>query len=487
MSNRTFVALPGQRRQPQTCREVLTNRMSPWRRLTHRLGVAVLTVLLVVPLTVGPVAAWSNSSANNYGTHDWVLDQAFRLLDARGISISWVDRTRALHATDDPDNIEVEADPSRSIEHVYTGDGGKRGGAVHRITEHYAKMVRLHDAGDYAEASYHLGMLAHFYGDVLQPYHTSRDAIDMDTNHHAYELLVNSMTKTPTSQPSWSVANSSWNVKALINVRSASIAAAAYSRARYAELEANFDAGDSSLSSAAANVTKEVLIRASGDLANLIVSVPSGSANPPVVGSIKVWMKWQGVKPNEPVEAAFATVMDTNGKPIEGVEVKVTTPVSPSSTKTLRFWTDGTGTGHITYALGDFTTMAKQTVTLKVTTDQTTVSKSTWFFETKKLADGSTGFRTTVNDRTVKAGQTVTVTSTVRSTSGAPIAGLYVKWTWTMGSVVRTSSGYTNADGVAKSSYTILSTTTRSEIHVHAGTSAYSINRNSNAYFQRTD
>ena len=446
----------------------------------------MLAAVLVLPIAVTPAAAWSNAG-NNYGTHDWVLDQALRLLDERGINHSWVDRTIALQATDDPDDIEVENDPSRHIEHVYTGDGGKRGGAVHRITEHYAKMVRLHDSGDYDEASYNLGMLAHFYGDILQPYHTSRDAIDMDTNHHAYELLVNSLTKTPTSSPSWSVANTSWTVKAMINVRSAAIAGAAYSRARYNELEANYGPNDSSLSSAAANITKEVLIRASGDLANLIVSVPSGSANPPMVGSIKVWMKWQGVKGNEQVEAAFATVLDTAGKPIEGVQVNVTTPVSPTSTKSLRFWTDGTGTGHITYALGTFPLMAKQTVTLKVTTDQTTVSKSTWFFQTKRLADGSTGFKTTVNDRTVKAGQTVTVTSTVRTTTGAPVQGLYVKWTWTMGSVVHTSTGYTDANGVAKSSYTILSTTTRSEIHVHAGTSAYSINRNSNTYFQRTD
>ena len=461
--------------------------MSPWRRLTHRLGVAVLATLLVVPVAVAPVAAWANGSDNNYGTHDWVLDQAFRLLDARGINISWIDRTRALHATDDPDNIEVEADPSRSIEHVYTGDGGKRGGAVHRITEHYAKILRSYAAGDYDNASYHLGMLAHFYGDILQPFHTSRDAIGKDGLHHDYELLVNSLTKTPTASASWSVANTSWVVDDMTDVRKAAISAAAYSRARYNTLEANYDANDTSLSSAANTVTKEVLIRASGDLADLIFSVKKGIGNPPMVGSIKVWMKWQGVKPNEPAEAAFATVLDTEGKPIEGVEVKVTTPVSPSTTKTLRFWTDGAGTGHITYATGDFTKMAKQTVTLKVTTDQTTVSKSTWFFETKKLADGTTGFKTTVNDRTVKAGQTVTVTSTVRSTTGSPVAGLYVKWTWTMGSVVHTSSGYTNSDGVAKSSYTILSTTTRSEIHVHAGTSAYSINRNSNTYFQRTD
>ena len=447
----------------------------------------MLAAVLVLPVALSPVAGWANGSGNNYGTHDWILDQALRLLDARGINHSWVDRTIALAATDDPDTIEKAEDPTRKVEHVYLPDG-KRGGAVHRITEHYAKILRLYKAGDYDAASYHLGMLAHFYGDILQPFHTHRDAVgDDDSLHHGYELLVNAVTKTPTASPGWSVANTSWVVKDLADVRKMALAGAAYSRARFPTLAANLKASDTSLSSAASAVTREVLIRASGDLADLVSSVKKGIGNPPMVGSIKVWMKWQGVKPNEPVEAAFATVLDVNGKPIEGVEVKVTTPVSPTSTKTLRFWTDGTGTGHITYATGDFTKMVKQTVTLKVTTDQTTVSKSTWFFETKKLADGTAGFKTTVNDRTVKAGQTVTVTSTVRTTTGAPVKGLFVKWTWTMGSLVRTSSGYTDSNGVAKSSYTILSTTTKSQIHVHAGTSAYSINRNSNTYFQRTD
>ena len=458
-----------------------------------------MAAFVLLPAALTPASAWSNAG-NNYGSHDWILDQAFRLLDERGISISWIDRNVAFLATDDPDDVEVANDSSRSIEHTYTGEG-KRGGAVHRITEHYAKILRLYDAGRTAqlagndalaedkfdEASYHLGLLAHFYGDIMQPYHSNHDAVGRDAEHKSYELLVNSMQKTPTATPSWSVANTSWDVDDMTNVRTSAIAAAAYSRARYNTIAANFDAGDSSLNSAASAATKEVMIRASGDLADLVSSIKKGIGKPPVVGSIKVWMKWQGVKGNEPVEAAFATVLDTAGKPIEGVEVKVTTPVSPTSTKSLRFWTDATGTGHITYATGTFPLMAKQTVTLKVTTDQTTVTKTTWFFQTKRLADGSTGFKTTVNDRTVKAGQTVTVTSTVRTTTGAPVAGLYVKWTWTMGSLVRTSTGYTDANGVAKSSYTILSTTTRSEIHVHAGTSAYSINRNSNTYFQRTD
>ena len=262
--------------------------MTRSRRRIRPLGAALLAALLALPGALAPVAAWSNAG-NNYGTHDWILDQALRLLDDRGISHSWVDRTVALLATDDPDTVEVEADSSRSIEHVYTGDGGKRGGAVHRITEHYAKIIRLYSAGKTAkvagdtttaaakfrEASYNLGMLAHFYGDVLQPYHTSRDAIGMDSQHHAYELLVNSLTKTPTSSSSWSVANTGWTVKDMTNVRTAAISAAAYSRARYDPRRQLLDERRQPEQRRQGR-DQEVLIRASGDLANLVSSVAKG-------------------------------------------------------------------------------------------------------------------------------------------------------------------------------------------------------------------
>ena len=273
-----------------------------------RLGAASLAILMSFAGVATPAAGWSNYG-DNFGTHDWILDQAFRLLTARDISWGWVDRTTALLATDDPDTIEVKADPDRDIEHVYTGDGGRRGGAVHRITEHYAAMLRYYDAGKAAKssgddatatakfktASYHLGMLAHFYGDILQPFHTSRDAIGKSTTHKAYELLVDDFTRHTTDSPGWSVANSSWTVKDVTNVRTAAIAAAAYSRVRYLDLQANFDASDTSLKPVAAQITKEVLIRASGDLANLIASVPKGIGNPPAVGSISLTLRWRGV------------------------------------------------------------------------------------------------------------------------------------------------------------------------------------------------
>ena len=136
-------------------------------------------------------------------------------------------------ATDDPDKVEVAADPSRKIEHTYTATG-RRGGAIHRITEHYAKLLRAYDANDDDEASYQLGMLAHFYGDLSMPYHTDQAAQEADGEHEAYEHARRRPDEgaRPT-QPGWSVANTSWNVSNMPNVRTAAVALAAYSRARY--------------------------------------------------------------------------------------------------------------------------------------------------------------------------------------------------------------------------------------------------------------
>lgn len=453
-----------------------------------RLGAATLATLLAFAGVAAPVAGWANGpdGGNGYGSHDWILDQALRFLTARGVSTSWVDRDIALLATDDPDKIEVAADPSRDIEHVYTA-GGRRGGAVHRITEHYAAMLREYATGDYDGASYQLGMLAHFYGDILQPYHTSRDAIGQTTKHFAYEMLVDDDNRHPTDAPGWSIVGTSWVVKNITNIRTSALAAAAYSRARYTSLAANFDANDTSLSSAANTVTKEVLRRASGDLANIISTVPKGIGNAPAVGSLTITLRWRGVKTNEVSERLDGKVLDVNGDPIEGVLVKISWPMPDGSKKIMPFWTDELGNGHIYGVVGSNTYMAHQTVTATVKTNLTTVTKSTWWYRTKRLADGTAGFKTSISDSTVVAGQTVTVTATAKTSTGSPIVGLLITYSWYVGSTTITTTAYTDSAGNAKSSYKVLSSTTRSTITVTARTSAYSINRSSSKTFHRVD
>jgi hypothetical protein len=330
-------------------------------------------------------------------------------------------------------------------------------------------------------------MLAHFYGDILQPFHTSRDAIGKSGPHYAYEILVDKSTKTPTGAPAWSVANTTWVVKNMTNVRAAAISAAAYSRARYLKLAGAFKSTHTTLSATAATVTREVLIRASGDLANLIATVPKGIGNPPAAGSLTMTLRWRGVRTNDTSERLDVRVLDGSGKPIEGVQVDIVWPLPNGTKVTMPVWTDHLGFGHIYGKVGSNPYMVHQTVTASVTTNESTINKSTWFYRTRRLANGTAGFVTTVNDRTVKAGQTVTVTTRARTKTGAPIVGLLVTWTWTMGSTTVKTSAYTDSTGRARSSRLIAASTTRSTMSVTGRTSAYSIKRSSTTTFRRVD
>jgi hypothetical protein len=453
-------------------------------RARGRIAAVVLMALLAFAGSITPASAWSNRG-DGYGTHDWILDQAFRLLKARGIGYDWVNRTIALEATDDPDTVEKAADPGRKIEHVYTG-AGLRGGAIHRITEHYAKILRLYGAQKYNRASYHLGMLAHFWGDLSMPYHTERSAKEFPDEHHAYELLVNDLTRKRIDMPAWSVANTSWVVSTMPNVRSAAIALAAFSRAQYWTVHDNLEPADASLNEAVQAATGEVLIRASGDLANLILSVPDGVGIPPPVGSLELWVRWHGVKADETDQMVYGRVRDIDGQLVEGVEVDVTFPTA-TGPKVGRFWTDETGEGRVRIEVGSPTLMAKMKVTGEVKTDKTRVTDADWYYRTEMLADGSTGFWTSVRDRSVAQGQIIIVRTYARTPEGNPIAGLMIDWTWMLPDAPKMTTGYTNDMGEATTSIAITDDTADAQVYVYAHTSAYSLNRKSKTWFLFAD
>src|SRR3954469_13613870 len=112
-------------------------------RAARAMGALVLALAVLGGGTT-PSSAWTNGAGDGYETHDWIIDQALHVLDGR--VDAWFDRLTALHASDDPDHIEPALDPSRGIEHMYR-EAGRRGGAIHRIAEHYAAAVRLYRAG----------------------------------------------------------------------------------------------------------------------------------------------------------------------------------------------------------------------------------------------------------------------------------------------------------------------------------------------------
>jgi hypothetical protein len=446
---------------------------------------------------VMPAAAWSNgpsvpaggTNRDGYGTHDWVIDQALKVLDGR--AGSWFDARTARLASDDPDTSGL----SPGIEHVYR-EKGQRGGAIHQITEHYAAAVRYYRegaaakaAGDEATAatrfrwaSKRIGMMAHYYADLLQPHHSTYAAVGNDAEHFAYELLVDRSHRRASDRPEWSSPTRS--VSKVTNVRSMAISAAAYSRGYYAELHALFGPDWMVLTPRVEDITGLMFRRAAEDLADMIYSIPFGVGNPPPVARLVTSARWSYPRPNEPAQQVYVTATDAAGRPIEGLAVDVGWP-SGSGSVTVRIYTGPDGKAHSTRGIGTSALMVKRTVTLTATTNAQTRTASTWYRPSPVLATGLAGFRTTNNNPHPEVGEYVTVTSTVRDTAGRPVAGLPVTWTWNYNGTLITYTGVTNASGVASSRRVIGSSTTRTKVTVAARTQSGSQNRNSSTWFQR--
>jgi hypothetical protein len=262
---------------------------------------------------------------------------------------------------------------------------------------------------------------------------------------------------------------------------------AAFSRARFEAIHDHLGAGDNNLSDAARATTKDLMIEATGSLADLVYSAGKGIGNAPAVGSLKLWARWHGTKADEPNQLIYGEVRDVNGDLMEGVRVDVTFPKPGGGSETWPFWTNASGTGHVRILVGKPALMDKKNVSGKVKTDQTSVTDGDWYYRTKKLRDGSNGFWTTVSDRSVHVGQKVTVRSYVKNTDGKPIAGLLVDWTWDIGGTPMKTTAYTDSTGKATSSFVIPSGFTRAQVYVYAHTTAYSLNRKSKTWFERTD
>ena len=459
--------------------------LSGMSRRTRSRIVAPLLSLVLVSVVAPSAAGWANggSGGNGYSTHDWLVDQGLDVLTASGRTPAWFDRTAALLRTDDPDTVEVAADASRTIEHVYR-DTGKRGGAVHRIAELYSSAVAHHAKGEFTEASEDIGLLAHFYGDILQPYHTANDGSSYDAAHHAYELAVDTKTRTPEASPGW--ADASQTVATLTDIRRTAIAAASYSRVRFPDLHAAWMRSKSVTDATVSRITGEVLKRGGKDLASIIWSIGQGKGRSPAVASMSARVKWVGVRAGEPNQALYVTVKAAGGVGIEGVEVRVSWPLPGDKTLSLRTWTGPTGEVKLVQGVSsELPLLVRRAVGASVTVNGVTTSRAPWFIPSPRLGDGTAGFKTVVNDTTPSAGQTVTVTSLARDTRGVGVPGLLVTWTWDYDGTIVTTSGITGSTGRATSSRLIRSTTTRATVVITGRVQSYSINRSASASFRR--
>jgi hypothetical protein len=435
------------------------------------LGVALLASMAT------PALGWGNGGnlGNGYGTHDWIISQALKVFGET--PPPWFDLDAALLASDDPDKVFKATN-----EHVYFEKGYGRG-AVDRVAEFYHQALVAHQAGDDLTASITFGWMAHYFGDVLQPYHTNYAAVHLGDSHLQYERLVGKVTRDPDASPEWSTDYRA--PKAVADVRTTAIAAAAYSRKFFPELYKLFKVDETVLAPRVAEITGFVLKRASSDLADILYSLDQGVGDAPPAASVKATVKWRYAAKNT-TQTVYVTVKGAEGQPLEGIRVDIAFPKGTGGTTLLRRYTTKAGTVAAYGAIGDSPFGVRRDVVVTVKTGDVVTTATTWFTTSRRLAARSAGFNAWVNDTTVYPGQEVRVGSVTRDRLGRPVPNLKITWTWTFadGRVVKTS-GYTSPLGKAYSTMPITDETPRGLVTVVARVQSGSVNRTSSTSFRR--
>jgi hypothetical protein len=142
----------------------------PIRRLVLR--TVALLALLSLPWPEA-ASAWGNDgqrgSADEFGTHDWILFQAAKGL---GRQTRWIRLRPALRATDDPDSRGGIRRASKDVWQHYDRWGKPYGRADEGTGYWFRVTARRLRAGRKRSASKALGIMSHLISDVAQPMHT---------------------------------------------------------------------------------------------------------------------------------------------------------------------------------------------------------------------------------------------------------------------------------------------------------------------------
>jgi len=400
----------------------------------------ILAVVLAFFSVVPSAFAWGNGGddGNGYGTHDWLLDQAIHLV---GQDASWVDASVALLATDDPDSLPND------IGHVFH-DEGLYGGVPQRVADLYYQACTAYAGGDRVEASRLLGLLSHYYADILNPFHSADAARSWGSYHLPYEHAVSLETDRPGENGGWvaQVAR-----RPLVDVRAETAAAARFSRAKFATLIGalkpthEIDIGQPTVNA----VTRQVLSRAANDLADIVQGIPSARGLAKVPATMKLTLSRRYPTPALMI-CAYAACTDAAGKPIEGAAVTFKWPGVAGSVVNAVAYTGPTGIAHNWRKLGGTPLGVRSTVRAVAASSGSAVTKSTWFVRSVVLGTGSAGLRATVSDTTPKRESTVTVRAFAHDRSGKDVASLPVTFTWRFRNSTVTRTVLTNGAGVAR-------------------------------------
>ena len=182
----------------------------------NRVSVIVIVIILVF-IEISPIAtAWSNGRqgtafANrpdnydmglHYGTHDWILNMAFDMLQPNEKELLM--ENMYLYATEIPDNRNADIPIGKyNQHHVYFHiDGSKQKdiGAINAQKYYNATLIDL-VTKDYSNASRNIGIMSHFIADLSNFAHVMGENSDWGAakNHDNIESFILTRTRLPFS------------------------------------------------------------------------------------------------------------------------------------------------------------------------------------------------------------------------------------------------------------------------------------------------
>jgi hypothetical protein len=439
--------------------------------MLRRVATIAATIALAL-LSAAPAVGWGNgpNDGNGYGTHDWALEHAITLA---GGSASWIDVRTALLATDDPD-YGATAMPGEM--HAYKNTTGASQGGPQAVSDEYYKLMRAYDAGNYKEASRLLGTMSHYYLDICQPYHDdTRGSISVNSRHLPYELDVSDMTSSYSHQSSWVRSLGRTDVT---DIRQRAVTAALYARSKYSGIDASYKSYGVASGRYANYSTGYVLNRGINDLADIIQAVPKGEGLAKAPTTMKHGMQKmtyhfprKGTRTNDTIRTQVYCY-DAAGKPIQGLAVTFTWPLS-TGLKSALAYTDANGLAYSWQAPGyGVPLMQKRTVTATTVQSGQEATSSTWYTPTPVLAYSTLGMKSGVSNTSPKRYATVKSWTRVRDTAGNPVVGLPVTFSWHFKSTTYRVTSLTNASGYAYASKYIGNSATGYRVYVR--TRAYS-------------
>ena len=200
------------------------------------------------------------------------------------------------------------------------------------------------------------------------------------------------------------------------DVRRKTVSAAYYSRARFGRLLGALKDSRSVTTGDANVVTREVMSRASNDLADIVASIPTGRGLAPAPTTVRATMK--RYYPARYAKAWRTQVPRCERQPHAGGCGAI--HLEPDSGPVIATkYTGFEGPAYQWKNIGKSPLMRKTIVTARASSSGATRSDATWFMATPVLDDGREGIRTSASHSPPRY-STVRVSTVCRDSSGEP-------------------------------------------------------------------